>query len=207
MPRIDVINLKKEKVSEIDLSDEVFSADIRPHLIHSVVVWQLAKKRRGTASTKERSDVAFSTRKLYRQKHTGRARAGSRKSPVRVGGGTIFGPKPRNFAISLPKKVRKQALKSALTQTLRDGKLMVLDSFPLEEIKTRAFISQFSGLQLPKALMIVHEKDERLEKSARNVPGVKIIQAVGLNVYDILCYQNLVLLQSSIPVIEGALQS
>lgn len=207
MPSIDVINLQKEKVSEIHLNDQVFDVEIKPHLVHSMVVWQLAKRRRGTASTKERSEVAYSTRKLYRQKHTGRARAGSRKSPLRVGGGTIFGPVPRSYATDLPKKVRKLALKSVLTQTLRDGKLMVLEGFPMETIKTREFVSRFSGLQLPKALIVIDGKDEKLEKSARNVPGVKVLNAIGLNVYDILYYQNLVLLQSSVPIIEGALQS
>jgi large subunit ribosomal protein L4 len=207
MPRIDVINLQKEKVAEIDLSDHVFDVEVKPHLVHSVVVWQLAKRRRGTASTKDRSKVAFSTRKLYRQKHTGRSRAGSRKSPLRVGGGTIFGPTPRSYATSLPKKVRKLALRSVLTQAFRDGKLMVLESFPMEAVKTREFVSQFQGLQLPKALIVIDGKDEKLEKSARNVAGVKVLRAVGLNVYDILHYQHLVLLQSSIPIIEGALQS
>jgi len=207
MPWIDVINLQKEKVAEIDLSDLVFDVEVKPHLVHRIVVWQLAKRRRGTASTKDRSKVNFSTHKLYRQKHTGRSRAGSRRSPLRVGGGTIFGPTPRSYAISLPKKVRKLALKSALTQSLRDGKLMVLESFPMENIKTQEFVSQFAGLQLPKALIVIGGKDEKLEKSARNVPRVKILRAVGLNVYDILHYQNLVFLQSSLPIIEGALQS
>lgn len=207
MPRIDVMNLQKEKVAEIDLSDNVFNVDIKPHLVHSVVVWQLAKRRRGTASTKDRSKLAYSTHKLYRQKGTGRSRAGSRKSPLRVGGGVVFGPTPRSYATSLPKKVRKMALKSVLTQALREGKLTVLDRFPLEAIKTREFVLLFSGLQLPKALIVIDGKDENLEKSARNVPGVKILRAAGLNVYDILHYQNLVLLQSSVPIIEEALQS
>ncbi|MBW2309338.1 MAG: 50S ribosomal protein L4 [Deltaproteobacteria bacterium] len=207
MPRINVITLQKEKIAEIDLSDSVFDADIKPHIMHSVVVWQLAKRRRGTASTKDRSKLTYSTSKLYRQKGTGRARAGSKRSPLRVGGGIIFGPTPRSYATSLPKKVRKMALKFALTQALREGKLTVLDSFPMEAIKTKEFISRFSGLQLPKALIVIDGKDENLEKSARNVPGVKILRAAGLNVYDILYYQNLVLMQSSIPLIEGALQS
>jgi len=207
MPRINVITLQKEKIAEIDLSDSVFDADIKPHIMHSVVVWQLAKRRRGTASTKDRSKLTYSTSKLYRQKGTGRARAGSKRSPLRVGGGIIFGPTPRSYATNLPKKVRKMALKFALTQALREGKLTVLDSFPMEAIKTKEFISRFSGLQLPKALIVIDGKDENLEKSARNVPGVKILRAAGLNVYDILYYQNLVLMQSSIPLIEGALQS
>lgn len=207
MPLVDVYNVKNEKVGEIELNDAIFDVAVKKRLIHEVIKWQLAKKRRGTASTKDRSMISGSTRKLYRQKGTGRARAGSIKSPLRVGGGVVFGPKPRDYSYPLPKKIRRQALKCALTATLKEGKLKVLDSIPLEQIKTRVMADYLRNLNLDRALIIIPERDEVVEKSARNIPDVKVLRVAGLNTYDIIKYQNLVLLQSTIPKIEGALLS
>lgn len=195
MPVIDVYNLKKEKVGQAELPEEIFNVPLRPHLVHEVVVAQLASRRAGSASTKERSDVRGSTRKLYRQKGTGRARAGSRRNPLWRGGGTIFGPHPRDFSYQPPKKVRRAALKVALTAKYQDNELMVLDAFDLPEIKTKHFVQVLQGLGLGRALIVTPASDETLEKSARNVPGIKILRSAGLNVYDVVKYPQLVLLQ------------
>lgn len=205
MPVVDVYNLKKEKVGQIELSDQIFDAPIKPHLVHEVVVAQLASRRAGTASTKTRSEIAGSTRKPYRQKGTGRARAGSRKSPLWRGGGTIFGPKPRDFSYKPPKKVRRGALTTALTSKLKDQELLVLDQMDLGEIKTKKFVEAMTGLQLDNALVIVAGPDMVLEKSSRNVPGYKVLRAEGLNCYDLLKYKHLVLLQDSLAKIEERL--
>lgn len=195
MPVIDVYNLKKEKVGQVELPEEIFNVPLRPHLVHEVVVAQLASRRAGSASTKERSDVRGSTRKLYRQKGTGRARAGSRRNPLWRGGGTIFGPHPRDFSYQPPKKVRRTALKVALTAKYQDNELMVLDAFDLPEIKTKHFVQVLQDLGLGRALIVTPASDETLEKSARNVPGIKILRSAGLNVYDVVKYPQLVLLQ------------
>jgi large subunit ribosomal protein L4 len=205
MPVVDVYNLKKEKVGQVELSDQIFDAPIKPHLVHEVVVAQLASRREGTASTKTRSDIAGSTRKPYRQKGTGRARAGSRKSPLWRGGGTIFGPKPRDYSYKPPKKVRRGALTTALTSKLKDQELMVVDQMELDEIKTKKFVEAMTGLELDNALVIVAGPDMNLEKSSRNVPGFKVLRAEGLNCYDLLKYKHLVLIQDSLAKIEERL--
>ena len=205
MPVVDVYNLKKEKVGQVELSDKIFDAPIKPHLVHEVVVAQLASRREGTASTKTRSEIAGSTRKPYRQKGTGRARAGSRKSPLWRGGGTIFGPKPRDFSYKPPKKVRRGALTTALTSKLQDQELLVLDQMDLGEIKTKKFVEAMAGLQLDNALVVVAGPDQVLEKSSRNVPGYKVLRAEGLNCYDLLKYKHLVLIQDSLAKIEERL--
>ena len=195
MPVIDVYNLKKEKVGQAELPEEIFNVPLRTHLVHEVVVAQLASRRAGSASTKERSEVRGSTRKLYRQKGTGRARAGSRRNPLYRGGGIIFGPHPRDFSYQPPKKVRRTALKVALTAKYQDNELMVLDAFDLPEIKTKHFVQVLQGLGLGRALIVTPASDETLEKSARNVPGIKVLRSAGLNVYDVVKYPQLVLLQ------------
>lgn len=205
MPAIDVYNLKKEKVGEIELSSEIFDVPVREHLLHEVVVAQLASRRSGSASTKTRGDISGSTRKPYRQKGTGRARAGSRKSPLWRGGGTIFGPKPRDYSYQPPKKVRRAALKVALTAKFQDKELTVIDAMDLPEIKTKNFVQAMNGLGLENALIITPDINENLEKSSRNVQGFKVLRAPGLNVYDVLKYRHLVLLQTSLPKIEERL--
>ena len=140
MALVDVINQKGEKVDAIELDDKVFNADIRDHLVQRVVVWQLAKRRAGTASTRTRGDIRGGGKKPWRQKGTGRARAGSSRSPVWRGGGTVFGPHPRSYATSLPKKVRQAALRSVLTSRLKESQLTVLDKIEMEQPKTRNFL-------------------------------------------------------------------
>lgn len=207
MPMADVYNIKGEKISTINLNDEIFNVEVRTHLLHDMVNMQLARRRAGTASTKGRSEVSGSTRKLWRQKGTGRARVGTIRSPIRRGGGVIFGPKPRDYGCKVPKKVRRQALKIALTTKCQDNKLMILNNFDLETIKTRDFVKVMSNLSIKNVLIVTHEKNANLELSSRNVPGVKVLGHEGLNVYDILRYENLVLLESAIPKIEERLLS
>jgi large subunit ribosomal protein L4 len=206
MAIVDVINSKAEKISQVDLADEIFDVPVKESVLHDVVVMQLAGRRAGSASVKHRSDVAGSRRKLFRQKGTGRARRGDIKSPVLRGGGSVFGPDPRSYAYSVPKKVRKLALKMALSSKLKDGKIIVLDGFGLEQAKTKLFVEILSRIDAQKPLIIIQEKNEILELSSRNVPGVKVMRTEGLNVYDILKHDRLVLIESSIQGIEGRLQ-
>ena len=205
MTVIDVVNSKGEKVSERELSDALFHVAPKTSVLHEVVTAQLAGRRSGTASTKRRSEVSGSTRKLYRQKGTGRARRGDIKSPLMRGGGVIFGPHPRSFASKVSKKVRKLALKMALTSKLQENELVVLDKFDLEKVKTKDFIEIVQALRLDNALIVTDKKDATLELSSRNVPRIKVLRSEGLNVYDILKYKNLVLLEPAINDIEGRL--
>jgi large subunit ribosomal protein L4 len=164
-----------------------------------------AAKRAGSASVRHRSDVKGSRHKLYRQKGTGRARKGDIKSPVLRGGGSVFGPDPRDYKQKVLKKVRKMALKMALTCRAQEQQLVVVDKIDLDEVKTKVFAGIIKGLNAEKALIITGEKNERLELSSRNVPGVKVLQTQGMNVYDILKYPKLILVQQAIEGIEGRL--
>jgi large subunit ribosomal protein L4 len=205
MPVVDIYNLKKEKVGEVDLPDAIYAVEHRPHLVHEVVVAQLASRRSGTACAKGRGEVAGSTKKLFRQKGTGRARAGSIKSPLRRGGGVVFGPKPRDFSWAPPKRVRRGAMKVVLTSKLVEQELLILDAMDLGEIKTKKFVEAMAGLGLNNAIVVVPGVNEVLEKSSRNAVGFKVLRAEGLNCYDLLKYKNLVLLQECLPKIEERL--
>lgn len=206
MAAIDVINSKAEKVSQVDLVDSVFDIPVKAGILHDVVVMQLANRRSGTAAVKHRSDVKGSGQKLFRQKGTGRARRGDIKSPLLRGGGSVFGPDPKSYAYKVPKKVRKLALKMALSSKMKENKIVVLDQLDFEQIKTKAFVDVLECINVKKALIVIQNKNENLELSSRNVPGIKVLRTEGLNVYDILKYDNLVLLESSIKGIEGRLQ-
>jgi large subunit ribosomal protein L4 len=205
MATIDVLNTTGEKVAQADLTDEIFAVAVKPSVIHQVVTAQLAAKRAGSAAVKRRSDVKGSTRKLYRQKGTGRARKGDIKSPLLRGGGVIFGPTPRSYEKKVSKKVRKLALKMALSSKFQENELVVLDRLELDRIKTKDFKGIIDALQADSALIITADKNENLERSSRNVPNIKVMRTEGLNVYDILKHRKLVLLQGSIEGIEGRL--
>jgi large subunit ribosomal protein L4 len=207
MALVNVLNSKAEKVSEIDLSDKIFNVPVKSSVLHEVVKMQLAGKRSGSASVKRRSDVRGSQRKLFRQKGTGRARRGNIKDPLLRGGGVIFGPEPKSYAYKVPKKVKRQALKMALSSKLQEDSLVVVDKLELEEIKTKKFTEVLDAFSVKNALIITKEKNEKLELSSRNVPGIKVLRSEGLNVYDILKYKSLILLESSIENIEGRLLS
>ena len=205
MAVVNVINSKAQKVSQIDLVDAIFNIPVNGSVLHEVVTMQLASRRSGSASVKHRSDVKGSGRKLFRQKGTGRARRGDIKSPLLRGGGSTFGPDPRSYAYKVPKKVRRLALKMALSSKLKQENLVVVDEFGLDTIKTREFVKVINALNTKNALIITEKKNETLELSARNVPNIKVLRVEGLNVYDILKYENVVLLESSIKSIEGRL--
>ncbi len=205
MAVVDVINKKAETVSQAELMDEIYSVPVKSSVMHEVVTMQLARKRSGTAAVKHRSDIRGSGKKLFRQKGTGRARRGDIKAPLLRGGGSVFGPDPRSYAYSVPKKVRKLALKMALSSKLQDADLVVLDSFGLDEVKTSGFVSVLDTLNVNNVLIVSDQADKTLELSSRNVPGVKVLRTEGLNVYDILKYKKLVLLESAVGAIEGRL--
>ena len=205
MAVVDILNRAGEKVSQIDLNDEIFNVPVKSSVLHEVVTMQLAGKRAGTASVKHRSDVSGSQRKLFRQKGTGRARRGNIKSPLLRGGGVVFGPDPKDWGYKVPKKVRRQALKMALSSKLQEDDLLVLDTLELDEIKTKALLDVTGNLKLDNALIVTGDKDEKLELSSRNVPNLKVLRCEGLNVYDILKYKTLVLLEASVKGIEGRL--
>lgn len=205
MASVDVLNISGDPVSTVELSDDLFNVPVNTSVLHQVVRMQLAKRRSGTASVKNRSDIRGSSRKLFRQKGTGRARRGNVKSPLLRGGGVAFGPKPKSWEIKVPKKVRKLALKMALSSKYQDDALRVLDNIALERIKTKDFVDILESLDLQNLLIVIDERNENLELSSRNVPGVKVLRAEGLNVYDVLKYKYLVLLEASIKGIEGRL--
>lgn len=205
MPVVDVKNSKGKKVSQVDLADSIFNVPVKSSVLHEVVTMQMANRRSATAAVKHRSDVRGSGRKLFRQKGTGRARRGDIKSPLLRGGGVVFGPNGRKYAFRVPKKVRKLALKMALSSKLQASELIVLDKLELKEIKTKQFVDVLNTLDLKNALIVIDKNDEKLELSSRNVPDVRVLRSEGLNVYDVLKYHTLVLLESAIKNIEERL--
>ena len=205
MPTVDVYNIQKEKVGELELKDEIFGVEVRGDLLHEVVTWQLACRRSGTASTKSRGEVQGTGKKWWRQKGTGRARVGSHRSPLWRGGGVIFGPKPRSYAYTLPKKVRRLALKMALSSKLAEGQLLILNDYPHTTPKTRDFVEVLRQFDITKALFITGDEHRSLELSSRNVPYIQVMRAEGLNVYDILRHDHLVVFPPALAQIEARL--
>ncbi|MEW6140528.1 MAG: 50S ribosomal protein L4 [Thermodesulfobacteriota bacterium] len=207
MASVDVINQNGEKVDTIELDDAVFNGTIRETLVHQVVVWQLANRRRGTAATKTRGQVRGGGKKPWRQKGTGRARAGTNRSPIWTGGGTIFGPHPRSYALSITKKMRKAALKSVLSSKLQSSCLTVLDKIELPAPKTKMFVETLRamGLENEKTLFIVADEEEALRRSSRNVYHVQVLPTEGMNVYDLLRFDRVVLLREAVPKIQERL--
>ena len=204
MPVIDLINIKREKVGELELKPDIFGVEVKKHLLHEAVVMQLANRRRGTASTKTIADVSGSTAKPWRQKGTGRARAGHKRSPLWRGGGIVFGPKPRDYSYQIPKKVRQVAIRSALSLKIQQNKFLVLDKMiELAQPKTKEIVSLLSNLGSPKrALFLLLEIDKNFLLSARNIPGVKVAQARAVNVYDLLYYDTVIATREAINKIE-----
>ncbi len=205
MATVDVLNSAGKKVSETQLPEDIFNTPIKKSVLHEVVRSQLVAKREGTAACKTRGMVRGSTRKLFRQKGTGNARAGSVKSPLRKGGGVIFGPTQRSYAIKVPKKVKKLALKMALSSKVEDNTIYIIDDFKLETIKTKEFVKVLNALDLSDLLIVSDTEEAALLLSSRNISDVKVIKTEGLNVYDILKFKNLLLVESSIKNIEGRL--
>ncbi len=205
MALIDVHNIKGEKIHERNIKDEIFNVSVREDIIHQVVRDQLASSRSGSASTKNRSKVRASSRKLWRQKGTGRARVGAASSPIRRGGGVAFGPVPRDYSLKVNKKVRKAALRMALADKFKTGQLFVVDNIHLEEISTGKFFDVLKNFDLDNALIVTEREDENLEKSSRNIRRVKLLRAEGLNVYDILSHEYLLFVEGALGVVEEAL--
>lgn len=203
----DLYNIKRDKVGEVELHDSVFGVEVNSHILHDVVRMQLAKRRQGGACTKTRAEVRGSNAKPWRQKGTGRARAGSRQSPVWRGGGTAFGPKPRDYSFKLSKKVRKLGLRMALSARFSEDNILIIDEFKLDEIKTKKFVSIIRDLEIDNCLIVIPEDNENLEKSSRNLPGIKVIPSEGVNVYDILLHKKLLILQPCLGQLEQRLSA
>ena len=203
--KIEVKNTQGQGVGSVDLDDAVFGADVNEHLLWEAVKWQLAKRRAGTASTKRLGEVRGSSKKIWKQKGTGQARQGSRQAPHFVGGGSVFGPKPRDYSYDLPRKVKKAALRSALSLRASEQKLVVLDSFGTDG-KTKSVIAALAALGAgAKALIVDAKTNEQLVRGARNLPKSQWLAPEGLNVYDILRHEVLVLTQAAAQLVTEAL--
>jgi len=207
MASVDVVNTDNKKAGSIDLNPAVFEAVVKQHLLHDEVRRQLNRRRAGTASTKNRALVSGGGAKPWRQKGTGRARQGTNRAPQWAGGGSVFGPVPRGYEHKLPKKVRRAALRGALTQRHQEGALTVVDELNMDEFKTRRVIELLDSLGLSGAsvLLVIAEPSVEIERSARNLPYVGVIRASGLNVYDVLRNQKLVMTKDAVAEVEARL--
>jgi large subunit ribosomal protein L4 len=202
MPKIDVLNIKGEKVDEITLSDEIFGIEPNEAVVHQVVVAQLANKRQGTQSAKTRSEVRGGGRKPWRQKGTGRARTGSLRNPLFTGGGMIFAPKPRDYTQQVNKKMRRLAMKSVFASKYNAQELIVLDKLEMQEPKTKEMVAILKALNAPKALIVLDKKDENVVRSASNIQKVQTSLVNTMNTYDMLKYDQLILTVDSLKKIE-----
>ena len=200
MPTVKVRNLKNEEVGDVELADAVFGAELNEALIHAAVKSFLASGRQGTVGTKTRGDVSGSGKKLWKQKGTGRARIASIRSPLWKGGGNVHGPQARDWSYNLPKKMRRGALRSALSERLREGNLIVLDQFMLSEAKTKAFIEVLSALGLSdaKTLIVDSPENDNLMLASRNVKSAKVVNSFALNIYDLLYHEKLVVSRAAV---------
>ena len=207
MPQLDVYDLNKKKVGSVELDPAIFEAPVRKHLLHEVVNWQLAKRRAGTASTKERGEVRGGGRKPWKQKHLGRARQGSIRAPQWRKGAVIFGPKPKDWSYTLNKKTKKQALISALSYKQGEGVVVAVNDFALPEIKTKQVADFIKKFELKSALIVVGDDNGNLLKSSRNIQNVKVIKIEGINVYDVLKFDALVLTEEALKRAEEVLKN
>ncbi|MFZ3207893.1 MAG: 50S ribosomal protein L4 [Geobacteraceae bacterium] len=207
MATIDVYDIKKQKVGEMDLDDEVFNGTVKAYLIHEALKVQLANRRAGTASVKNRSAVAGSGKKPFRQKGTGQARQGCRRAPQYPGGGVAFGPQPKTYNVSMNKKARKAAIRSALSLLFKEDKLTVVNAFDLDTVSTKGFAGILNEFALNKTLVVIDEGNPKLELSARNVKHVKVLKPEGLNIFDIMKYKNIIFTQTAVQKVEGAFHS
>ena len=201
MANVSVYNIEGNQIGEMELSDAVCGVEINEHLLHMAVVNHLAAKRQGTQSAKTRSEVSGGGKKPWRQKGTGHARQGSTRAPQWTGGGVVFAPKPRDYSFKLNKKERRAALKSALSSRVAENKIIVLDAFNMDEIKTKKFKAVMDALKVSKALVVVDDNNN-VVLSARNIPDVKTASTSTINVYDILKYDTLVVTQDAVATIQ-----
>jgi large subunit ribosomal protein L4 len=205
--KVQAVDLDKEKTEEIVLNEAVFDAPVKPHLLHDVVKMQLANRRQGTASTRTRSEVRGGGKKPWKQKGTGRARAGTRRSPLWRGGGTVFGPKPRDYSYRVPRQVRASALRAALSSKAQAGRLIVVENLSQERPSTKGFRALLGRLGVEgRALVVTNQvkKDDAIARSCRNLPGVTLLPAQGLNVYDILKHDTLVITRDALGLVGEA---
>ncbi|MDI9476403.1 MAG: 50S ribosomal protein L4 [Natronincolaceae bacterium] len=203
MPKVTIYNISGDQVGEIELSDNVFGIEVNEYALHEAVKNQLANKRQGTQSTKTRAEVRGGGKKPWRQKGTGRARVGSIRSPIWIGGGVTFAPKPRDYSYKLPKRVRKLAMKSALTSKVNNDEIIVLDKLNIWAPKTKEMANILKNLGIDKkALIVINGKDEAVIKSARNIPGIKTTSVNTLNVYDILKYDKFIITKDAVQKVE-----
>ena len=206
MPKVALYNIAGEPTGEVELNENIFGVEVNEALVHQAVVMQLANQRLGTHATKTRGLVRGGGRKPWRQKGTGRARCGSSRSPIWVGGGTVFGPQPRSYAFSMPKKQRRLAIKCALSSKVNDQEIFVVDSINFDQPKTKNVVKMLSDFNAEgKALIITADAIENVERSASNIQGVKVITSMGLNVYDLLHYTKIFVAQDAISRIEEVL--
>lgn len=197
MATVDILNWKKEKVGQLDLSSDIFEVEVKKDVLHTVVKWQLACRRQGTHMTKTKGLVSGGGKKPFKQKGTGNARQGSTRSPLMPGGGTMFGPVPRSYGYVLPKKVRKVALKMALSHLLKEGKLSVIDTMASEG-KTNELNKKLKTFGVNKAVLVSHSTDEKMNRAARNLQNYKYFPVEGLNVFDLLKYDYAVITKDSV---------
>ena len=203
MPKIDVYSIEGKKVSDVELKEEVFGIEPNETIVHSVLVNYMANQRQGTQSTKTRSEVSGGGKKPWRQKGTGRARQGSIRAPHWVGGGVALGPKPRSYNYTVNKKERRLAIKSMLSSKVLENELTVVEKLALKEIKTKEMARILNNLKVEgKTVILIPEKDEIVQKSARNIEGVKVLQVVTINVYDLLKHKNLVVTEETVKKLE-----
>lgn len=202
MPKVKVYNLRREEAGEIELADDVFGAEVNEPLLYDIVKAQLASRRAGTAKTKGRAEVRGSSRKLYKQKGTGRARHGSIRAQQYVGGGKAHGPQPRSYAYRPTRKQRLGALKSALSLKLKEGQLIIVSDFQLQEVKTKGLATVLGALQVGAGALLVDVVNENLQMSARNLPNSQFLPPEGVNVYDLLRYEHLVLTRDAAAAIQ-----
>jgi large subunit ribosomal protein L4 len=205
MAKIAVYDINRNQVSERELSDEVFNTEVKGYLIHDMVRYQLAARRQGTSASKNRAAVAGGGKKPYRQKGTGNARQGTIRAPHFVGGGAAFGPSPRDYSFKLNRKVKKAALRCALSARFKEDRLVMLNEIQLDTISTKGVVEVLKRFELENVLVIVDGENRNLELSARNLPHVKVLKAEGVNVYDLMKHRNLVVTEGAAELLEGAL--
>ena len=203
MPKVNVYNMQGEQVEEIELSETIFGIEVNEHVVYEVVKNQLANKRQGTQSAKTRAEVRGGGKKPWRQKGTGRARAGSTNSPIFTGGGVVFAPKPRDYSYKVPKKIRRLAMKSVLTSKVIENEIIVIDEFILDSPKTKDMVNILSKLSADrKALIVTLNPESNVIKSAKNIPNVQTTVVNNMNVYDILKYNSLIITKEAVKKVE-----
>jgi large subunit ribosomal protein L4 len=206
MPSIAVFNMDRQQVGEVELSDEIFNAEVKEHLMHLALRIQLANRRAGTVKVKTRSEVSGGGKKPFKQKGTGGARQGCVRAPHYPGGGVAFGPKPKEYNLSMNKKARNAAIRSALSFQYKNNRITVLDKLDFDSISTKGFIGFIKRFEIEKSLIITDDLTNNLQLSCRNVPHIKLLKQDALNIHDMLKYKNIIITKGAVQSVEGALQ-